>query len=55
MFEKQPANCVHASITRESVMISSTQVLFTEKCTGMNAGFLKKTEHDFENEELRFL
>ena len=38
MLEKQPANCVHTSITRESVMISSTQVLFAEKCPGMNAG-----------------
>ena len=25
-------------ITRESVMISSTQILFAEKCPGMNAG-----------------
>ena len=38
MLEKQPENCVHMSITRESVMISSTQVLFAEKCPGMNAG-----------------
>ena len=40
MLEKQPGNCVHTSITRESVMISSTQVLFTVKCPGMNAGIL---------------
>ena len=31
-------NCVHTSITRESVMIWSTQVLFAEKCRGINAG-----------------
>ena len=37
MLEKQPANCVHTIVTRESVRILSTQVLFTEKCTGMNA------------------
>ena len=36
MLENQPADCVHTSITRESVMISSTQVLFAEKCTDMN-------------------
>ena len=36
MLEKQPANCVHTSITRETVMISSTQVLFDEKCPGTN-------------------
>ena len=36
--EKQLANCVHTSITRESAVISSTQVLFTEKCPGMNPG-----------------
>ena len=38
MLEIQSANCVHTSITRESVMISSTQVLFAEKCPCMNAG-----------------
>ena len=38
MLEEQPVNCVHTSITRESVMISSTQILFAEKCPGMNAG-----------------
>ena len=31
MLQKQPAICVHTSITRESVMILSTQVLFAEK------------------------
>ena len=38
MLEKQPANCVHTSITRESVTISSTQLLIAEKCPGMNSG-----------------
>ena len=38
MLETQPANCVHMSIKRESVTISSAQVLFAEKCEGMNAG-----------------
>ena len=38
MLEKQPANCVHTSITKESVMISSAQVLFAENYQGMNAG-----------------
>ena len=38
MLEKQSSNCVHTSITRESVMIYSTQVFFTAKCPGMNTG-----------------
>ena len=38
MLEKQPGNRVHTSITKESVKISSAQVLFGEKCTSMNAG-----------------
>ena len=38
MLEKPPANCVHTIVTRESVMISSTQVLSAEKCLGMNVG-----------------
>ena len=42
--EKQPANCVHTSITRESVMISSTQVLFAEKFPGMNSGTVIEAE-----------
>ena len=40
MLEKHPANCVHTNITRESVMISSTQVLSAEKCSRMNAGIV---------------
>ena len=35
MLEKQPANCVHTSVI---IMISSTQVLFAETCTGVDAG-----------------
>ena len=42
--EKQPANCVHTSITRESVMISSTQVLFAEKFPGKNSGTVIEAE-----------
>ena len=38
MLEKQPPNCVYTSITGESVMVSSTQVLFAEKYIGMKAG-----------------
>ena len=36
MLEKQHANCIHTNITRESVMISSAQVLLGEKCQGMD-------------------
>ena len=35
--KKQPTSCVHTSFTRESVNISSVQVLFAEKCPDMNA------------------
>ena len=49
MLEKQPANCVHTSITRESVMISSTQVLFAEKCPGMNTEADKFLMRNFSN------
>ena len=41
---KSSANCVHTSFTRESVIISSIQVLFAEKCPGMNTGSIFAVE-----------
>ena len=38
MLEKQHANCIHTSITRKSVMISSAQALLGEKCQDMDMG-----------------
>ena len=36
--ENGSVTAARTSITRESVMILSTQVLFTEKCPGMKVG-----------------
>ena len=38
LLKKQVSNCVHTSITRESAIISPSQVLFGEKCPDMNMG-----------------
>ena len=43
LLEKQFANCVHTSFTRESVIILSTQVLFAEKCPCMIVGTGNRT------------
>ena len=41
---KSSVNCVHTSFTRESVIISSIQVLFPEKCPGMNTASIFAVE-----------